>query len=119
MRSLVANIAIIIVFDNVAAVPPCPVDHLPAPLRRQRRAGWIRVRGRSIEQRSRALRKIVGDQSVLIDRDACNLGAGGLERQRRAAIAGIFHDAERAAREEKPRQEGEAFLDTGYDDDTA
>src|SRR5260370_28678555 len=119
MRPLVANIAIIIVFDNVAAVPPCPVDHLPAPLRRQGRAGRILVRGRRIEQRSRALRKIVGDQSVLIDRDACDLGARGLERQRRAATAGILHDAERAARKEKSRQQGEAFLDTGYDDDPA
>ena len=77
------------------------------------------MRGRRIQQRRCALRQVVGDQPVLIDRDACDLGARGLERQCRAVIAGVFDHTERATGEEQPRQQRETFLDAGYDDDAA
>ena len=119
VRALVADIAIVIVLDDVAAILPGPGNDLVAAPRRQGCPGRILMRRRRVEQRSRALRQIVGDQPVLIDGDACNLGTRSLERQRRAVIAGILDHAERAARKEKPRQQREPFLDAGHDEDAA
>ena len=61
----------------------------------------------------------IRDQSILIDGDARDFGAGGFEGQRGAVIAGILDDAERAARQIQPRRERQAFLDSGHDHDTA
>jgi hypothetical protein len=69
------------------------------------------MRRRRVEQRRRALRQQIRDQAVLVDRDAGDLGAGGFEGQRGAAIAGILDHAQRAARQIKPGHHGKAFLD--------
>lgn len=119
MRALVADIAIIIVLDDVAAVSPRPFDHLGAPLRRQRRTRRILMRGSGVEQRRGASRQIIRNQSIPVDGDAGDFAARGFERQSGALIAGILDYAERAAGEKEPCRERKPFLDSGHDHDAA
>ena len=113
MRSLVAYVAVVIVLEHVAAISSRPGNDLGAPVGRKRSAGRILVRWRQIEQRRRSVRQSIRDQAVAVDGHTCNFGPRRFERRDGALIAGIFDNAERAARQKQSRRDRQAFLHPG------
>lgn len=114
-RALVAELAVGIVFHDVAAAPARPRGDGIAPRRREDMAGRKLMRRRQIEKRRRALRQAVGNEPGLIDRDADDLGARRLEGRHRAVCAGVLHDRRRAAIEEEMGRKTDALLHAGGD----
>ena len=87
---------------------------------RQRMPGRILVRRRDIEERRSA---VCGSSSGIRPSKSTatldHLGAGRLEREGRALIAGILDRARRAVIEKQPRGDVDAFLRAADDDDAA
>jgi len=73
------------------------------------------VRRRQIEQRRRSVGQSIRNQAVAVDGHTCNFGPRSFERRGGALIAGIFDNAERAARQEQSRRDRQAFLHPGDD----
>ena len=63
-RSFIAEVAVVIVFEDVAPAAPGPGDGLVAAGERQRVTGWILVRWGEVEQRRRPVRQGFRDQPV-------------------------------------------------------
>ncbi len=118
-RAFVAQIAVAIVFQDVAAVTPRPRHQRLTAGGRQRMSGGKLVRGRDVNQRRRPLRQLFDDQALEIDRDARYLGTGRLERERRSLITRVLDRTRRAVIEKQPRGDADALLRTVGDDDAA
>ena len=118
-RPFVAKLAVVIVFDDVAAVLAGPGDDRLPARERQSGAGRKLMRWRDIEERGRGARKLVGDETVRIDRDRHNFRASGFKGKACALVTWIFHGRGRARIEEQSRSNVDAFLNAPRHNDPA
>ena len=118
-RAFVAQIAVVIVFEHVAAVASRPRDDSCRRAERERMAGRILMRRRDVKERRRPLRQLLGIKP--------STSTGNARRSRRRSLrtrmprldSRIFDALERAVIEEQPCRDADAFLHAADDDDAA
>ena len=115
--AFVAEIRAAIVFDDDAPGAPCPGDDLVAAPLRERMAGRVLVCRRRVQQRGRRRGQLGGDESLVIDRHACQLGPGSLERRGGGAVAGHFHRRDRSRAQQQAGCQGDALRGAAGDHD--
>ncbi len=91
-RTAVAQLAVVVVFDDPGAARDCVLDDRPTPLQTQHAAERILMRGRDVHQARRRLFPVIRRRRHAggIDGNRHQLQTGGLKRSLRAVIAGVL-----------------------------
>jgi hypothetical protein len=113
----VAELAVVVVFDDHGVVAARVVEQRAAPPERQRDPGGRLVRRRDGDD-AHAGRQPLDDQSLIVDRRGDELRSGGRHREAKGRIAGVLDRDEAARRrDELQREQRERLLRAARDDD--
>lgn len=115
-RILEAEVAIVIIFQDVSAARCGPFEQCMPAFHRQDVAQRILVRRRDVDKGGALRGQSVDLDPFLVDRDPYDPGAKAFEHVAGALVAGGFGNRRGGWLKEQSRGDGECFLDSGGND---